>query len=104
MTALILPRRIAHPTDLRLDGEHTGGNREVVGRFRHHCKVWKVHADTHYEPLIVAHEAMKKHHSLDPFTEKPTANGTSLVLTQSLRKSVSSKFKYLYIYEEEKTS
>jgi hypothetical protein len=52
---VILPlRMIAHPDDLRVDGGATEGNRQVVGQFRHNGAVWKVNADTHFEPLLIA--------------------------------------------------
>lgn len=100
MEASLLPQRAAHPTHIRLDGAKTGGNRELAGGFRHHNQVWKVHADTHYDPLVRAYEAMQKDKSYDPFIEELTPNGTCLVLTEALRRASGSEYKYLYIYQE----
>ena len=82
----------------RLDGQHTGGNRAVAGEFRHLGKRWKVHSDTHYEPLLVAYEAATAGN--DPFVEAPTRSGLSLDLNDQLRSKLSERrHKYIYIYE-----
>jgi len=44
---------------MRLDGELSGGNRTVVGVFRGDGRDWKVHEDSHYEPLLIAYEAAR---------------------------------------------
>lgn len=101
METEILPKRNSNPEDMRLDGLSSGGNREVAGRFRYDNKVWKVNADSHYEPLILAYEAIKKDPSCRPFVEEPTSKGSSLVLIEGLRKRMTSdRFKHLYIYED----
>jgi len=90
-----------NPEDLRLDGQLSGGNREVAGQFQYCNKVWKVDADSHYEPLMLAYEAIKNDPSCQPFVEEPTlkGKGNSLVLNENLRKRMPSNFKHLYIYE-----
>jgi hypothetical protein len=94
-----LPMRAANPSHRRLDGQVAGGNREVVGRFRHRDRVWKVHADTHYEPLLIAYEAVKTGTD-DPFIEEPTRRGRCLDLLPELRaQRQDPAHKYLYIYE-----
>ena len=101
MESALLADRAANPTHVRLDGAQTGGNWEVAGRFRHHGKVWKVHADTHYEPLMIAYNAVKKNNSFDPFVEQPTQHGKCLVLKDPLHHSKSvPRFKHIYIYED----
>jgi hypothetical protein len=96
--AVVLPGRAENPAHRRLDGQSTGGNFAVAGEFRHRGRSWKVHADTHYEPLLVAYEAAKS--GADPFVEVPTKRGTSLDLTDELRRELSEpRFKYIYIYE-----
>lgn len=101
MEAEILPRRTSNPEDIRLDGGRKDGYPKVAGRFRYNNKVWRVADDTHYEPLIIAYEAMKKDASCEPFVEELTAKGASLVLTDGLRKLTSSnRFKHLYIYQD----
>lgn len=74
MELFVLPWKRQHPNDIRIDGELTRGNWHVAGRFRHSTKIWKVHADTHYEPLMLAYEAMLSG-SLNPFREEPTPRG-----------------------------
>jgi hypothetical protein len=98
MEKVVLPARALNPAHRRLDGEQTGGNWDVTGVFKHHGRQWKVHADTHYEPMLVAYGACKA--GLDPFVEEPIKNGMSLNLTDDLRQKLSTpRFKYIYIYE-----
>ncbi|HEY2783936.1 MAG TPA: hypothetical protein VGJ05_03090 [Fimbriiglobus sp.] len=96
MQAVVLPRRAASPTDIRLDGATAGGSRGVAGRFRHHDRVWVVHEDTHYEPLALAYAAAQA--GANPFVEEATARGRCLSLTPELRARQRSPHKYLYIY------
>ena len=98
MESTVVPARAANPTHRRLDGQSSGGNRAVFGEFRHRGKRWKVHADTHYEPLLVAYNAAKE--GADPFVESSTQSGLSLDLTDDLRAKLSEqRYKYVYIYE-----
>lgn len=96
MQAEVLPRQAANPDDIRLDGATTGGNREPAGRFQRHGVDWVVHADSHYEPLLIAFAAAKD--GMDPFTEEETAHGQCLVLKPELRDQQHSQHKHLYIY------
>jgi hypothetical protein len=101
MESRLLPQRAASPTHLRLDGAQTGGNLEVAGRFRHHRKVWRIHADTHYEPLMIAYDAIKKDKTCDPFVEESTPHGNCLVLRDTFLRSMTvPRFKHIYIYED----
>jgi hypothetical protein len=100
--SLIIPRRKANPAHIRLDGNTSGGNREVFGVFQHSNKIWKVHADTHYEPLLLAYDLIKKREIVDPFVRETTntGSGTCLVLQKRFQRLLSKpRFKYLYIYE-----
>ncbi len=96
MRAVVLPRQAANPDHIRLDGAKTGGNLEVAGRFRHRGRIWVVHADTHYEPLLLAQRAAEE--GADPFVEEDTPRGRCLSLTAALRARQESPHKYLYIY------
>jgi hypothetical protein len=96
MRAEVLLRQAANPDHIRLDGATTGGSRDVVGRFRHNGLSWVVHADTHYEPLLLALAAAKA--GSDPFVEEDTARGRCLSLAPELRARQRSPHKYLYIY------
>jgi hypothetical protein len=96
MRAEVLPRREANPDHIRLDGASSGGTRDVAGRFRHNGLAWVVHADTHYEPLLIALTAAEA--GKDPFVEEDTERGRCLSLTPELRTRQRSPHKYLYIY------
>jgi hypothetical protein len=96
MRQVILPRRFANPNHIRLDGALTGGSWEKVGEFQHHGLIWTVHADSHYEPLLLAYSAAEK--GQDPFIEEDTPRGRSLALTPELKVLHKSRHKYLYIY------
>jgi hypothetical protein len=81
-----------------LDGKVAGGNRTVVGVFRGRGGDWKVHADSHYEPLLVAYDAAKAGDPW-PFVEAPTSSGSALDLKPELRARLSDgRHKYIYIY------
>jgi hypothetical protein len=95
--AVVLPGKETNPGHKRLDGQQTGGNFAVAGEFRHRGRSWKVHADTHYEPLLVAYESARR--GEDPFIEAPTKRGVALDLTDELRRTLTEqRFKYVYIY------
>lgn len=91
----ILPRQEKNPDHVRLDGKLSGGNREVIGQFLHHGKAWKIHADTHYEPLKLAYLAMRDESS-DPFKESATDKGKRLDLSAAIQRLGA---RHLYIYE-----
>lgn len=62
----------------------------------HRGSDWVVHADTHYEPLLIAYAAAKA--GEDPFVEEDTPGGRCLVLKPHLRAKQHSDQKHLYIY------
>ena len=95
----VLPHRDAHPDWHRLDGAQTGGNWEVFGRFMRGGARWKVHADSHFEPLLIAYEAVRAEGG-DPFIEAPTTRGLRLDLREDLAQQVTSGFRHLYIYND----
>ncbi|MGI8469862.1 MAG: hypothetical protein ACR2N3_15585 [Pyrinomonadaceae bacterium] len=100
MESVIIPQKTANPNDIRLDGRTSGGNRIVAGMFRHRDKIWKVHSDTRYEPLMLAYKSLKENKSDNPFVEEPTRNGNCLILTDSIQRLMEKpRFKHLYIYE-----
>jgi hypothetical protein len=99
MNGVVIPAQNASPDHIRLDGNTSGGNRTVFGCFQHYGRTWKVHSDTHYEPLILAYEATINDDS-DPFVEDNTERGgSSLILRSELRELQNSSYKHLYIYE-----
>lgn len=93
----ILPLQQANPTWVCLNGRHTGGNRNVVARFRHDGQVWKIHADSRFKPIMRAFEAVASGNFENPFVRERTKNGESLNLIVSLRGS--QKAKHFYVYE-----
>ncbi len=94
MEAEALPLR----DQLRLDGMTTGGNRSVAGRFRHQGKTWKVHSDSHLEPLLLAYEAALT--GRDPFVVGESRSGQTLALVDDLQQRRKTRHKHLYIYEQ----
>ena len=99
VAAVVSPRRAANPDHIRLDGMTTGGSREVAGLFRHRGSVWTVHADTHYEPLLIAYQSMEN--GVEPFTQESTERGLCLVLSPDLRAKQTTPYKHMYIYSWE---
>jgi hypothetical protein len=96
---VIMPMHALNPADERLDGQPSGGNREVVGTFFHAGRPWKVHADTHYDRLLLAFDALGRG-AEDPFIQQRTPRGNSLDLNPVLRgRAENPGYKYLYIYE-----
>lgn len=97
---VVLPRRAGHPGHVRLDGQPSGSNKEVIGRFRHAGGVWRVHADSHYEPLLLAYRAATEEGS-SPFVIQTTAGGSqSLSLRDDLQGRRSRQHKDMYIYRD----
>jgi hypothetical protein len=103
MDSVVLPRRAAHPDHLRLDGKSSGSNKEVIGRFRHAGSIWRVHADSHYEPLLLATDAATQENS-SPFIAQSTAGGSqSLALRDDLQRRRNRQQKDMYIYRDSGT-
>ena len=96
VAAEILPRLAANPRHQRIDGKDNGGNREVIGQFQYQGSSWKVHADTHYEPLFLAFFAAQN--DQHPFLVEETTTTHCLVLTPELRDKYGCNAKHLYIY------
>jgi hypothetical protein len=102
MEQVVLPRQAANPAHIRLDGQISGGNREPAGFFWHQGKLWRVHADSHFAPLLLAYGALKETPTADPFIATATGTGKRhcLVLTSQLQQQLPKpRFKHLYIYE-----
>jgi len=93
---VVLPRHASNPLDIRLDGQPTGGNRDVAGIFWHAGRQWKVHSDIHYDRLLVACKAIEAGVG-DPFIEQSAPRGNSLDLIPELRRQIRSPRKYLYV-------
>lgn len=95
-----LPRLLENPSALRLDGEVTGGNREVAGRFFFGGRQWKVHSDTHFEPLLLAYWHARRFGETSTFERASTGSSERLALVPQLRRIRASPHQHLYIYGE----
>lgn len=94
----IIPAREENPDHTRLDGQISGGNRTIFGCFQHGGRIWKVHSDTHYEPLMLAYNVAVN--GGDPFVQVTTeGRRSSLKLQPEIREFQSSNYEHLYIYE-----
>ncbi|MEI7597656.1 MAG: hypothetical protein WCK02_18055 [Bacteroidota bacterium] len=82
---------------LRIDGRTKGGNREVAGKFCYMGNLWKVHKDSHIEPLRKAFDAFNNNQ--DPFIEIPTNGHKGACLDLNSAVIAKGKFKHLYIYK-----
>lgn len=97
MEDAVLPFLLKHPDFVRLDGEISGGNWDVFGRFKYAGREWSVHADTHVEPLFLAYEASKR--GEDPFVEKLVQTGSRLdLITELQRRKKNPRYRHLYAY------
>jgi len=96
VVADVLPLREKNPKWHRLDGEPGGGNRNVVGKFRHANRVWVVHGDTRFDPIVRAYEAMNSGTVEDPFTIRHAKVRDCLDLVPQLK--VPKQPKYFYVY------
>ena len=93
----VLPHREANPDWKRLDGATSGSNAEVFGGFKYKGAGYRVHADTHFEPMMVAYEAVQAGDE-EPFTEAPTRTGERLDLKPELAAQVKGRARHLYAY------
>src|SRR5688500_9668100 len=98
-----MPRLLQNPRHSRLDGWTEGkGIWEVVGLFRHDGHVWRVHADNHYEPLLLAYYAAKFRPEIQAFVQADTGkDGVRLDIVpefEALRPTRRGNARYLYIY------
>lgn len=98
--SVIEPLRAANPDHRRLDGQQSGGNYDVVGRLRYQGRRWKIHADTHYEPLDIAYQALTGSPPRDPFVTAPTKTGVRLDLAEDLQRRRGTRYRHLYVYSD----
>lgn len=93
-----LPRLLENPRALRLDGRDTGGNREVAGRFYFGSRQWKVHSDTHFEPLLLAYWHARRFGEAATFERVVTGSDEKLDIVPELRRVRASPHQHLYVY------
>jgi hypothetical protein len=95
--------RLANPEWVRLNGEAAGGDRNAWSYFVHAGKTWKVDADSHILPIIVAHEHFQQT-GIDPFALGNTPTREKLTVSSDVQhKLVQQDEQYrnhshLYIY------
>lgn len=93
MTQKVIPLKNEKSSWIRLDGQISGGNREIFACFQYNGGKWKIHSDTHIDQLFKAYNDILKGNN--PFVFKTTdKNKTCLVL----RDEIASKPKHIYIY------
>lgn len=93
----VLPHRDANPDWKRLDGAPSGSNADVFGAFKYKGAGYRVHADAHFEPLLIAYQAVQGGDE-EPFTEAPTRTGERLDLKPELKEQIKGRFRHLYAY------
>ena len=94
MEEIVLPLAKNNPQWIRLDGQNSGGNRQVYAFFSYNGKIWKIHSDTHFEELIKAYKDIQKGN--DPFIITFTREANSECL--ELRPELANNPKHIYIY------
>jgi len=92
----IQPLKGKYPTWRRLDGETAGGNRTVVGAFRHAGLKWVVHGDSQFDPILRAYSAITKGQVPDPFIIKNAKVRKCLDFVPALRTGKQHKLFYAY--------
>lgn len=90
----VLPFSKLNNTWIRLDGQNSGGNRQVYAFFSYKGKIWKIHSDTHFEELIKAYTEIQNGN--DPFIITSTRKANSECL--ELRPELVNNPKHIYIY------
>ena len=104
MEAVVLPRMLASPGDIRLDGEQSGGNWSEAGRFRFDGGVWRLFEDNRYEPLLLAYYSARCRGEDLTFVrgQRQRSDGIRLNLVPELEAVRPTKpGSYLYLYPEE---
>jgi len=96
VVAEVLPLQRQNPTWHRLDGQSSGGNRNVVGKFRHANRTWVVHGDTRFDPVVRAYQALRNHVVPDPFVVRPAKVRYCLDLLPQLKMRKAPKYFYIY--------
>jgi hypothetical protein len=98
---VVQPMKATHPEDLRLDGRAAGGNWDVAGEFLYAGRTWRVHADSRYEPLTLAYEALTRRSPHDPFVIMKTKTGLRLDLAEDLQRGRGTRHRHLYAYADD---
>jgi hypothetical protein len=95
----------ANPDWMRLNGKLEGGDQNAWAFFTHNGKKWKVDADTHVLPILVAYQYFRKT-GVDPFHEGNTQKRYKLVLNEEVESELVrqdadyEQHKRLYMYSD----
>jgi hypothetical protein len=93
----VRPLQEENPSWHRLDGGASEGNRKVIGKFRHVARVWEVHGDTRFAPVLRAYEAITTGSAQDPFIVRRAKVRDCLDLLPQLK--TPGQAKYFYVYD-----
>ena len=104
MRQLVLPMHAVNPSHRRLDSPRTEGNWDVLCRFRCKGAVWKVHMDSHFEPLLLAYYAWQFRLGDDVFAVAEMDSGVRLDIVPEISAIRPTEHRYLYIYRDEAAS
>ncbi len=101
MESAAMPKFLNDTSQIRLDGQQSVGNRRVFGKFRHAGSVWKVHDDSHFEPLFLAYYNFKftSNGRTSTFVKEETDSTSCLELNCTLTALRESSVKQMYIYK-----
>ena len=88
--------QIAHLNTLRIDGNEKGGNRKSASTFIFNGHVWKVHQDSHIEPLKKAFEEFSNGQMPFIMTNTKGNKGKCLILNPAIYSISESKKMYIY--------
>ena len=78
---------LANPEWVRLNGENAGGDRNAWAYFTHAGRTWKVDADSHMRPILVAYDCFQRT-GVDPFRLDNTQTRNKLVVTEEVQKEL----------------
>lgn len=93
----VLAHRQLHPTWFRLDGRTQNGNQTIFAKFKHLDLIWKVHADTRFDPVLRAYDAIINGTHPHPLRMTRTRNDRSDCLTL-IPELEDGPNKYFYVY------
>ena len=97
--------QILHATNpgwVRLNGKDGGGDQNAWGYFKHAGRTWKVDADSHILPILIAHEYSQEI-GADPFLIDTTPTRDKLVVAPEVQQLLVQRHptyqgQHLYIY------
>jgi hypothetical protein len=101
MRQVVIPMHMAEPSHARLDSPRTDGNWDVLCRFQWKARVWKVHMDSHFEPLMLAYYGWQYSLGDDVFVESAIETGVRLDIVDVVAAIRPTRHRYLYLYRDD---